>query len=307
MDSTFSLSLGLKVFITKSKVIKNRVFDFVSKFEVFIVMLNLSVKKPTSVLVRLNLFLWSLSASLIAHSQVSNDAVSVAQNPQSGVEPVANPYGLAALWENSDSITKIVLLLLLMMSMGSWYVIISKFFQNRKFQSQAIQTNQEFWKGHTLKEGASLLDETSPYRFIAESGSGAVQSHVGMKKNIPLNDWLEMNIQSAVDRIQNQTQSGLSFLATVGSTSPFVGLFGTVWGIYHALTAIGISGQASIDKVAGPVGEALIMTAIGLAVAIPAVLGYNWLAKANKAVMDDVREFSEELNGVLIGSSGAAA
>ena len=222
-------------------------------------------------------------------------------------EPVSNPYGLGALGETSDSITKIVLLLLLIMSMGSWYVIISKFFQNRKFRIQSNQTNEEFWKGKSIKEGAALLDEASPYRFIAESGSNAVKSHVGLKKNIPLNDWLEMNIQSAVDRIQNQTQHGLSFLATVGSTSPFVGLFGTVWGIYHALTAIGISGQASIDKVAGPVGEALIMTAIGLAVAIPAVLGYNWLAKANKAVMDDVREFSEELNGVLVGSSGSAA
>ena len=102
-------------------------------------------------------------------------------------------------------------------------------------------------------------------------------------------------IQRAVDRIQSQTQGGLAFLATVGSIAPFVGLFGTVWGIYHALTAIGISGQASIDKVAGPVGEALIMTAIGLAVAVPAVLAYNWLVRRNKAVMDDVRAFSERI------------
>ena len=135
---------------------------------------------------------------------------------------VSNPYGLGALWETSDGITKTVLLILLIMSVGSWYIIATKFLQNRKFHAQSLQTNEEFWKGKTIKEGASHLDEASPYRFIAESGSNAVQSHVGMKKNIPLNDWLEMNIQSAVDRIQNQTQSGLSFLATVGSTSPFV-------------------------------------------------------------------------------------
>ena len=115
-----------------------------------------------------------------------------------------------------------------------------------------------------------------------------------------------MNVQGAVDRVQASTQKGLAFLATVGSTSPFVGLFGTVWGIYHALTAIGISGQASIDKVAGPVGEALIMTAIGLAVAIPAVLAYNWLARRNKAIMDEVREFGGELNAVIVGSAGRA-
>jgi biopolymer transport protein ExbB len=120
--------------------------------------------------------------------------------------------------------------------------------------------------------------------------------------HIPLNDWIAMAIQRAVDRVQSNTQNGLAFLATVGSTSPFVGLFGTVWGIYHALTAIGISGQASIDKVAGPVGEALIMTAIGLAVAVPAVLAYNWLVRRNKAVMDEVRTFGNDLHAVVLGT-----
>ena len=267
-----------------------------------------SIKETVShVTLKMSTTLLLAISSASSFAQNAADPVAAAPAAAPAGEVVSNPYGLGALWETSDGITKTVLLILLIMSVGSWYIIVSKFLQNRKFHSQSLQTNEEFWKGKTIKEGASHLDEASPYRFIAESGSNAVQSHVGMKKNIPLNDWLEINIQSAVDRIQNQTQSGLSFLATVGSTSPFVGLFGTVWGIYHALTAIGISGQASIDKVAGPVGEALIMTAIGLAVAIPAVLGYNWLAKANKAVMDDVREFGEELNGVLVGSSGTAA
>jgi biopolymer transport protein ExbB len=129
-----------------------------------------------------------------------------------------------------------------------------------------------------------------------------VSKHHGLMGHIPLNDWIAMAIQRAVDRVQSNTQNGLAFLATVGSTSPFVGLFGTVWGIYHALTAIGISGQASIDKVAGPVGEALIMTAIGLAVAVPAVLAYNWLVRRNKAVMDEVRSFGNDLHAVVLGT-----
>ncbi len=121
-----------------------------------------------------------------------------------------------------------------------------------------------------------------------------------------MNDWITMSIQRAIDNVQSRTQDGLAFLATVGSTAPFVGLFGTVWGIYHALTAIGIAGQASIDKVAGPVGEALIMTAIGLAVAVPAVLGYNWLVRRNKAAMDRVRGFGADLHAVLLLRSAAS-
>jgi biopolymer transport protein ExbB len=123
---------------------------------------------------------------------------------------------------------------------------------------------------------------------------------------VGFNDWVTLSIQRAIERIQSRLQGGLAFLATVGSTAPFVGLFGTVWGIYHALTAIGVAGQASIDKVAGPVGEALIMTAIGLAVAVPAVLGYNWLVRRNKSVLDDVRAFGSDLHSVILASSTKA-
>ena len=149
------------------------------------------------------------------------------------------------------------------------------------------------------------MTQDSPYQFIAASGVEATKKHGGLVSHIPLADWISMSMQRAVDRVNREMQSGLSFLATVGSVSPFVGLFGTVWGIYHALSAIGISGQASIDKVAGPVGEALIMTAIGLAVAVPAVLGYNWLVNRNKDVMDDVRSFGHDLNAVLVASTSA--
>jgi biopolymer transport protein ExbB len=242
----------------------------------------------------------------LSYSQNISENTSTQQIGNSSAELVSNPYGLSALIDSSDVVTKIVLLILLVMSLISWFVIFSKIFTHQKIKKQSAQANALFWDSASLSEAANKLDENSPYRYIALSAVYAVKNHSGLKKNIPQLDWLQMNIQSAVDAAQNQTQFGLSFLATVGSTSPFVGLFGTVWGIYHALTAIGISGQASIDKVAGPVGEALIMTAIGLAVAIPAVLGYNVLVKKNKEIIDDIREFSEEVNGVLIGSNGQA-
>ena len=222
----------------------------------------------------------------------------------SRADAAANPYGIEALWKTSDAITKTVLLLLAVMSMGSWYFLVVKVLEQSKMQSQAKKVAQEFWAASTLDQGVAALSEGSAYQFIALSGLEATKKHVGLVGQVPLTDWISMSLSRSVDKVNSNMQSGLAFLATVGSTAPFVGLFGTVWGIYHALTAIGISGQASIDKVAGPVGESLIMTAIGLAVAVPAVLSYNWLVRRNKAVMDDVRSFGGDLHAVLL--SGAA-
>ena len=216
-------------------------------------------------------------------------------------EASANPYGLAALWGGSDLVAKAVLVLLLIMSAGSWYILVVKVLEQSKMAKQA-RAAHAFWSAKTVAEGTQALDADSPFRFLADAAANAIKKHDGLMGHIPVNDWLSMGIQRAVDRINSNAQGGLAFLATVGSISPFVGLFGTVWGIYHALTAIGISGQASIDKVAGPVGEALIMTAIGLAVAVPAVLAYNWLVRRNKAVMDDVRAFGSDLHAVVLGT-----
>ena len=221
-------------------------------------------------------------------------------------EAVENPYGLEALWRTSDWIAKSVLLLLLIMSVASWYILVVKLLEQAKISRQAKAATKDFWSAGTVEQGAAALDKTSPFRFIADAGMEATKKHNGLMGHVPLNDWVTMSIQRAVDRIQSSVQGGLSVLATVGSISPFVGLFGTVWGIYGALTAIGISGQASIDKVAGPVGESLIMTAIGLAVAVPAVLSYNWLVGRNKSVMEDVRAFGGDLHAVILGSSKKA-
>jgi biopolymer transport protein ExbB len=218
------------------------------------------------------------------------------------VEIVDNPYGLEALWKGGDIVAKVTLAILALMSMGSWYIIITKIYEQSKMRLQARAADKSFWNAPTVRQGAEKLKEGSPYRFIAESGLEATTKHVGLLGNVDLNTWISMSIQRAIDNVQSRTQDGLAFLATVGSTAPFVGLFGTVWGIYHALTAIGIAGQASIDKVAGPVGEALIMTAFGLAVAVPAVLGYNWLVRRNKAAMDMVRSFAADLHAVLLSA-----
>jgi biopolymer transport protein ExbB len=218
------------------------------------------------------------------------------------VEIVDNPYGLEALWKGGDIVAKVTLAILAIMSMGSWYIIITKVYEQFRMRLQARAADKSFWNAPTVRQGAEKLKEGSPYRFIAESGLEATTKHVGLLGNVDLNTWISMSIQRAIDNVQSRTQDGLAFLATVGSTAPFVGLFGTVWGIYHALTAIGIAGQASIDKVAGPVGEALIMTAFGLAVAVPAVLGYNWLVRRNKAAMDMVRSFAADLHAVLLSA-----
>ena len=217
-------------------------------------------------------------------------------------DTIENPYGLEALWKGGDLVAKITLMILVIMSMGSWYIIITKVYEQAKMNKAAKAAEKSFWSAPSVRAGADGLKKTSPFRFIAETGLEATAKHVGLLGNVDMNEWITMSIQRAIDNVSSRTQDGLAFLATVGSTAPFVGLFGTVWGIYHALTAIGIAGQASIDKVAGPVGEALIMTAFGLAVAVPAVLGYNWLVRRNKSAMEKVRGFGADLHAVLLAS-----
>jgi biopolymer transport protein ExbB len=223
--------------------------------------------------------------------------------PSVGEEAVENPYGLKALWTQGDFVARGTLIIMIIMSMGSWYVIFTKLFEQRSMLKSARESADTFWKASSVKAGASALEEGSAFHFIAQQGIKASDHHEGtMVETIDKHTWISMSIDRAVGNIQGRLQDGMAFLATVGSTAPFVGLFGTVWGIYNALVKIGISGQASIDKVAGPVGEALIMTAIGLAVAVPAVMGYNWLIRRNKTVMERVRAFSGDVHNVLLAA-----
>ncbi len=249
------------------------------------------------------------AAPAAAPAEAPAEAPAAAKAPTSAkaTEVVDNPYGLEALWKGGDAVARITLGILVIMSVGSWYIIITKVYEQWKMGGQARAAQKHFWNAPTVRQGAETLKKSSPYRFIAETGLEATAKHVGLLGNVDMNEWITMSIQRAIDNVQSRTQDGLAFLATVGSTAPFVGLFGTVWGIYHALTAIGIAGQASIDKVAGPVGEALIMTAFGLAVAVPAVLGYNWLVRRNKSAMDLVKGFGADLHAVLLSHPKSAA
>ncbi len=255
----------------------------------------------------------SAAESAAAPAAPAAPAVAVAAAPAPSTdavttkETVDNPYGLSALWAQGDFVSKFVLVLLALMSMGSWYIMITKLYESIKLASEAKQARKGFFKAASLSDAVKTLKDGSAFRFIAQSGIESGVHHEGaLTDNIDRNTWVTMGVQRSVEDVQSRLQDGLAFLATVASTSPFVGLFGTVWGIYHALTAIGIAGQASIDKVAGPVGEALIMTAIGLAVAVPAVFGYNFLVRRNKSSMESVRGFAADLHGVLMGAKLAS-
>jgi biopolymer transport protein ExbB len=217
---------------------------------------------------------------------------------------VENPYGLGALWEQGDFVAKGTLIIMVIMSLTSWYVIIMKLLDQRKLMASAKVAEQKFWSAGSIREAIERLPKNDVYRQIAEDGLRASQHHEGrLGERIALHEWVTMSLQRSNQGVSMALTGGLPWLATVGSTAPFVGLFGTVWGIYHALVAIGVSGQASIDKVAGPVGEALIMTAIGLAVAVPAVMGYNWLIRRNKEVQEELGNFTSDLHSFLV--SGA--
>ncbi len=217
-----------------------------------------------------------------------------------------NPYGFKAMWEHGDMVSKGTLFILMMMSAASWYVIITKLLEQRRVHGQARLVQADFWNRGDLQGTTRTLPESSVFRYVAEAGLVAQKQYDGpLTQQVDRNSWLSQSVMQAIDSVGDRLQGGLAVLATVGSTAPFVGLFGTVWGIYHALTAIGLAGQASIDKVAGPVGEALIMTAIGLAAAVPAVLGYNWLVRRNKAALDEVRDFGTELHTALLGGKPA--
>jgi biopolymer transport protein ExbB len=219
-------------------------------------------------------------------------------------ETVENPYSLGHTISQGDWVSRGTLLILTLMSMGSWYILVTKLYESLQMSREAKQVSGKFFKSRSVSEAAQSLKAGTAFRFIADSGLEASVHHEGeLTENIDHNSWVSMKVQRALDDVQSRLQDGLAFLATVGSTAPFIGLFGTVWGIYNALTAIGIAGQASIDKVAGPVGEALIMTAFGLAVAVPAVLGYNWLVRRNKSAMEYVRAFGADLHAVLLSAA----
>ena len=220
--------------------------------------------------------------------------------PSNAQQATANPYGLEDVAARGGLVSKTVLGLLLIMSVGSWFIFFTKYFDQSRILTQARTVERRFWTSGSLNEGIDKLPKNSMFRSVAESGVRASQGGTSL---VNLNDWIAMSLTRQLEDANAKLQGGVAFLATVGSTAPFVGLFGTVWGILQALIAIGVAGQASIDKVAGPVGEALIMTAIGLAVAVPAVMQYNYLVRRNKVISEKLRAFAGDLQTYLISKS----
>ncbi|UUZ71040.1 MotA/TolQ/ExbB proton channel family protein [Polaromonas sp. P1(28)-8] len=214
-------------------------------------------------------------------------------------------FGLANVWSQGDIVTKSVALLLLAMSLASWMVIIIKTLDLIKYKKIA-RAAEDFWHSEDFAAGLTKLgaDPTNPFRQLALEGREATLHHRNTKAHLhdalDVSDWVTRTLRNTIDEFTARLQSGLAVLASVGSTAPFVGLFGTVWGIYHALLSIGAAGQATIDKVAGPIGESLIMTALGLAVAIPAVLGYNALVRGNKGILQKLSRFAHDLHAYFV-------
>ena len=223
-----------------------------------------------------------------------------------------NPYGITALWTQSDYVGKGVFVILITMSLWSWLVMINKWLDQRSLRKAAVEAEKSFFSAGSMQEGiAKLKGKINPFRDIAQDGLQAADHHRkstarDVSSGIDFNTWVQSHIERRTNMLQSSLQSGMVVLASVGATSPFVGLFGTVWGIYHALISISIAGQASLDKVAGPIGEALIMTAMGLAVAVPAVLGFNGLLRGNKGLMERANYFAHDVQAVLLAGSRVA-
>ncbi|WP_295531506.1 MotA/TolQ/ExbB proton channel family protein [Novosphingobium sp. Chol11] len=217
-----------------------------------------------------------------------------------------NKFGFVEALQAGGFIAYATVTILGIMSFGSFYIMFTKLFEQSKVLGQAKDIRATFWRAATLREGVAKLEKNSAFRQVAEDGLAAEEQHDKMVDSMEAHDWLHGSLARSEASVNSKLASGLPFLATVGATSPFVGLFGTVVGIYRALIAIGLSGSASIDKVAGPVGEALIMTALGLLVAVPAVLAYNWLQARNKRIAELLNGFSTDLLA-NINSKGAVS
>ncbi|GAB3628065.1 biopolymer transporter [Pandoraea terrae] len=216
-------------------------------------------------------------------------------------------YGLSHVWEQGDFVTRAIAIVLLVMSVLSWTVIIIKGTQMFRLGRVTKNAEQQFWHSENFAAGMQQLGEVrgyNPFLALALAGQDAAEHHRQSQPHLhdrmDISDWITRCLKNSVDDTVSHLQSGLAVLASIGSTSPFVGLFGTVWGIYHALLSIGASGQTTIDKVAGPVGEALIMTAFGLFVAIPAVLGYNALTRGNKSLLMKLNRFAHSLHAYFV-------
>ena len=235
-------------------------------------------------------------------------AAPVAAGPvSSSLSGDGDSYGLAALWQQGDWVAKGCLLLLGLMSFASWYALLAKLLALKRLTAQTRDADHVFSDVRLFASHMATLTLDNPIRHVADAGSVAVHQYAALKPRVDYDTWIVRAIEQALNTVQMRLQGSMTLLATIGSTAPVVGLFGTVWAIYIALVKIGVSGQASVDRVAGPVGEALILTAIGLAVAVPALVGYNWLLRQNKLAFEGVRGFGAQLHSLLLATTDLTA
>ena len=232
-------------------------------------------------------------------------AAAAAEGDAEAAEDMASHFSVWAVWDKGDFVAKGTLIIMILMFAGTIYIAATK------AVDQTILSNQmkkipAFWDANTLDEGLDILGRNSAFRNIAEGAIAQANSaQAGLGARISRSDRMAHQVGIELERVNNRLQGGMAFLGTVGSICPFVGLFGTVWGIVNALITITVAGDASIEKVAGPVGEALIMTAIGLAVAVPAVIFYNLLGRRNKVIYDSARHFSFDVDKLMASSAKA--
>ena len=213
----------------------------------------------------------------------------------SGGDAPQNAFGFMEAMEQGGAIAWTILAVLVIMSVGSFYILITKLLDQNKIMRQYREVRTNFWRANTLSEGATKLEKNSAWRQLVDDALAAEAQHAKMTDTLEAHDWMHGSLARSEAAINARLAGGLPFLASVGATAPLVGLLGTVIGIYRAMIGIAIAGSAQIDKVAGPVGEALIMTAIGLLVAVPAVLAYNWLQSRNRRIAELLSGFSTDV------------
>jgi biopolymer transport protein ExbB len=220
-------------------------------------------------------------------------------------QPVDNPFGVLAFLKQADELTMAILVILVLMSLACWFVILTKFWDQRRIEKAYAETQKKFWSGGNLHDGMNALTgRENVFRMLAEDGLRAAQYHKGhLTEQVALNDWISVALFRSIDSVMTRLVAGMAILATTGSVSPFIGLLGTVWGILNALTRISLTGNPSLEQIAGPIGEALIMTAIGLFVAVPAVMGYNWLLRRNKALQEKMKHFAADVHSCIVGGA----